>query len=349
VQRGNGQTVELLARNHRQRPALLLSKGSIYVGFGTRRKEELIRYHGWMLRYDAQSFELKGVWNPTPDRDRPGQGGGIWGAAPAADDDGNVYFATGNGRADHAGGQYGNSIVGLSPDNGLSLLGAFTPYDPERKLEIQDVDLGSGGLAVLPRTGQVVGGGKTGILYLASIPRVEKQQEFQAFSNIYDPTFVNDSYWAGGPHLHGTPVFWQGPDKSFAYVYHWSENDRLKAFKYRWDTNRLEPENPIVGEVEAAGSDTPDEAVMPGGMLSLSANGNTNGIVWAVLPEASRDPESSEHKGTVYAFDAVTLQTLWQEAIPSIPKWMPATVSDGKLFVPTSTELVFVYELGKTW
>ncbi len=301
------------------------------------------------MRYDAKSFEQKGIWNATPARDKPGQGGGIWGAAPAADDSGNIYFATGNGHADLAAGQFGNALVGLSPEGGLSLLGAFTPHDPERRLEIFDVDLGSGGLAVLPRTGQVVGGGKTGILYLASTSRVEKLQEFQAFTNQYDPDFVNDSYWAGGPHLHGTPVFWQGPDKDFAYLYHWSESDHLKAFKYRWDTGRLEPENPIIGEVVALGSETPDEAIMPGGMLSLSANTDQDGVIWAAIPDEGNDPESGQHKGMVYAFDAQTLQTLWSTKIPSIPKWMPPTVADGKVFMPTSTEMIYVYELGKAW
>lgn len=350
VPRANGETLSFLARNHRQRPALLMVNGSIYVAFGTRRKEELIEYHGWMMRYDAKTFALQGVFNSTPDRDRPGQGGGIWGAAPAADSQGNVYFATGNGRADHAAGSYGNSIVALSPDNGLSLLGAFTPDDPQRRLEINDVDLGSGGLAFLPGANQVVGGGKTGILYLVGVPQVEKVQEFQAFINQYDPEFVVDSYWAGGPHLHGTPVFWQGPDRSFAYLYHWSESDHLKAYRYRWDTQRLEPEDPVVSILIAAGAPTPDQAIMPGGMLSLSADGDRNGIVWANIPEEDQiDHESGERRGLFYAFDALTLQELWHTQIPSIPKWMPPTVADGRVIVPTSSETIFVYTLGAAW
>jgi outer membrane protein assembly factor BamB len=349
VTRANGQPLAFLARNHRQRPALLLVNGSIYVAFGTRRKEELIEYHGWVMRYDAKTFALQGVFNSTPDRDRPGQGGGVWGAAPAADSKGNVYFVTGNALADHAAGSYGNSIVALSPENGLSVLGAFTPHDPERRLEHNDVDLGSGGVAVLPGARQVVGGGKTGILYLVGVPQVEKLQEFQAFINQYDPDFEVDSYWAGGPHLHGTPVFWQGPDRSFAYLYHWSESDHLKAFRYRWDTERLEPENPVVSRIIAAGAPTPDEAIMPGGQLSLSADGDQNGIVWANIPEEDHDHESGQHRGLFYAFDAVTLQELWHTQIPSIPKWMPPTVADGRVIVPTSSELVFVYTLGPAW
>jgi outer membrane protein assembly factor BamB len=347
VPRGNGKTLSFLARNHRQRPALLLANGSIYVAFGTRSKEHMIEYHGWMMRYDARSFDLQNVWCATPDRAQLGQGGGIWGAAPAADSAGNIFLATGNALADHAAGSYGNSIVGLTPD--LNVLGAFTPIDPDRRLEIFDVDLGSGGVVVIPRANQIVGGGKTGILYLLDKERVEKLQEFQAFINVYDPGFVVDSSWAGGPHLHGSPVVWQGPDKSFATVYHWSENDALKAFKYRWDTDRLEPESAIVGEVLTP-EGTEDKPIMPGGMISLTANGKENGIIWASVPAShEHDPESGELKGLLLAFDAVTLQKLWETNIPSIPKWMPPTVSDGKVFMPTSSETVLVYELGPAW
>jgi outer membrane protein assembly factor BamB len=350
VPRTSGATLAFLARNHRQRPALLLSKGSLYIGFGTRSKENLIEYHGWLFRYDAKTFERQAIWNATPDRNKPGQGGGIWGAAPAADGDGNVFFATGNALANLAGGSYGNAIVGLKPENGLSLLGAFTPEDPERRLEIFDVDLGSAGLMLIPGARQAVGGGKTGVLYLVDTTKVERVQEFQAFINQHDPDFVVDSYWAGGPHLHGAPVFWQGPDPKFAYVYHWSEYDFLKAFRYRWSDKRLEAEDPIVGDVLAVNGADRDEPVMPGGMISLSANGNADGIIWASIPEtATRDPRFGEFPGRLIAFDAQTLSMIWDTSFPSIPKWMPPTVSDGKVFLPTSSNRIFVYELGPAW
>ena len=45
----------------------------------------------------------------------------------------------------------------------------------------------------------------------------------------YDPTAPVDSDWEGGPHLHGTPAYWRGPDVEFAYVYAWGEQDYLRA------------------------------------------------------------------------------------------------------------------------
>ncbi len=206
------------------------------------------------------------------------------------------------------------------------------------------------GLVVIPGARQAVGGGKTGILYLVDTGKIEKLQDFQAFINEYNPQFVVDSYWAGGPHLHGSPVFWQGPDTTFAYVYHWSENDYLKAFKYSRSTLRLESDDPIIGDLLAAGSADPDQAVMPGGMISLSANGNRDGILWASIPDTGqRDPGWGELRGRLLAIDAVTLKKIWDTPVPTIPKFMPPTVSDGKVFMPTSSNVVFVYGLGPAW
>ena len=46
--------------------------------------------------------------------------------------------------------------------------------------------------------------------------------------------------------------------------------------------------------------------------------------------------EVRDNTVALYAFDAMTLQVLWNTQFPSIPKWMPPTIADGKVFMPTS-------------
>jgi hypothetical protein len=91
------------------------------------------------------------------------------------------------------------------------------------------VDLASAGAMVIPGTDRLVGGGKTGILYLLDRGAMTEAQEFQALINAYDPTAAVDANWLHGPHMHGWPSWWKGADPSFSYDYHWAEKDHLKA------------------------------------------------------------------------------------------------------------------------
>ena len=100
--------------------------------------------------------------------------GGIWqsGNGPAADPEGNLYVMTGNGlfETNH---QYSDSFVKLSPD--LKVLDWFTPWN-YKKLNDLDLDLGSAGPMLLPKSDQLVGGGKQGWLYLLSQTNLGKLQ-----------------------------------------------------------------------------------------------------------------------------------------------------------------------------
>ncbi len=79
--------------NHLQRPALLLSNGTVYVGFGSHGDHNT--YQGWMMGYDATTLAQKFVWSSTDPTSGNNQGA-IWqgGGGPAADSAGNVYLET---------------------------------------------------------------------------------------------------------------------------------------------------------------------------------------------------------------------------------------------------------------
>ncbi len=138
------------------RPGLLLHNGILYAAFGSYADEG--PYHGWVLAYDAKSLRQVGAFCTTPDTADSGQGG-IWqsGMGLAADSDGYIYFATGNGafNADTPNGRsYGDSVVKLRQD--LRVSDYFTPCNQAnlngKELDGTDVDadLGSGGVMLVP-------------------------------------------------------------------------------------------------------------------------------------------------------------------------------------------------------
>lgn len=49
---------------------------------------------------------------------------------------------------------------------------------------------------------------------------------------------------------------------------------------------------------------------MPGGFLSISANGNQNGLLWATTP-LSQDAFVQVVRGSLRVFDSNTLEQLW--------------------------------------
>jgi len=346
--------VDFCAIDQWQRAGLLLTRDPrdrsikyLYIAFGSRWLEGLQNYHGWVMRYGAQTFTQQGVFCTTPNRRGLSEGAGIWqgGAGLAADDEGNAYFTTGNSSSDP--GSFGDSIVKLTPVRdrlgrySLSAI-AFDAQadDPTHAIfwRQHDIDLGSGGVMLIPDSRHLVGGGKTGVFYLLDYQTsMQKLQSFNAFSNTYEPEDTNRyADWMGGPHLHGAPTYWQ--TDRYSFIYHWAENDYLKRFIYDRTTGRI-VEDPYLGPIRALQC-LPSSCLMPGGMISLSGNGTRDGILWATLPVDST-------RGRLLAFDAVNLELLWQTPLPSIAHFVPPTIADGKVFVATAGGQLLVYELNQ--
>ena len=80
-------------------------------------------------------------------------------------------------------------------------------------------------------------------------------------------------------HIHGAPVIWEN-SKGETVAFVWSEKDFLRALRFNGKTFDAKPiTTSVYGFPE-------DELRMPGGILTLSANGDQAGtaIVWASHP-----------------------------------------------------------------
>lgn len=261
------------------RAALLLSKGRVYLSWAS--ACDVGPYHGWVMAYDARTLRQKAVFNDSPDADD----GGIWESDTgiAADDDGNVYVATGNGRFDVAKGgrDYGDSLVKLSGVD-LRVLDYFTPYNADR-LNAEDNDLGSGGPMLTPQQSgghahEVIVGGKAPLLYVVDRDRMghfNPENNGQAVQTV--PT-------RGG--IFGAAAYWNHQ------VFLMSDADALRAYEMKGGKLVFKSASNFTFRDHAA---TPE----------ISANGEMDGIAWVV---SSKGWNSDDRTAVLHAADASDLK-----------------------------------------
>lgn len=266
---------DLLHENPRS--ALLLSRGRVYLSWGS--SCDVSPYHGFVMAFDARTLERLAVFNVTP----TGQMGAVWQghAGIAADSAGQVFVATANGSydADKPGGSnYSNSVVRLSPS--LQVQDFFTPFN-QQELNDQDNDLGGGGPVLLPdRPGHrrlAVVGGKGGGLYVLNR---ESLGHFHAGDNRHAIQVIPT---AGS--VFGAPATWNGR------VYLWGSDDVLRSFAIVGDSLRE------IGQGKV-------QFIDPGSTPTVSAEGDRNGIVWAITSKGWRSPD---RPAVLYAFDAANV------------------------------------------
>lgn len=254
------------------RTALLFSNGTVYMGSAS--LGDAGPYHGWILGYSAATgtLEQTGVFITSPNGSR----GGVWqdGAGLSADTEGNIYFSTGNGTfdVDTGGSDYGVSVLELTPNpvtGALSVASYFTPYD-QAKLNKYDWDLSSAGVTILPdQPGTyphlAIAGGKEGTIYVLNR---DSMGGYNASSNAQIPQNIVGAIRGSQP---GEPIdgFWNEPAYWNGYVYIFGMEDVLKVFQLT--NGQLSTTAVNQGTLQM-------RAPMP----VISANGNTNAIIWAL-------------------------------------------------------------------
>jgi hypothetical protein len=293
-----------------QRPALFLSGGNVYIGYSSHCDKE--PYHGFLLGYDAASLKQVGVVNTSPG----GEGASIWqsGQAPAVDGQGNIYFVTGNGSWNGTT-QFSESFMKLDPK--LHMVDWFTPTN-HFQLDKDDNDLDSSGATLIPGTHLVVGGGKEGVLYLIDTEHLghlgdeHAAQHFQITSS----------------HLHSV-VYWKSA-KNGELLYLWGQRDKARVYKF--SDGKLD-ETPVMTRPER-------NEGHPGAMLSLSANGDRDGILWAAI-HAIGDSWDRSQPGVLHAYDADDINhELWnslenpqRDDCKNYSKMAPPTVANGRVYL----------------
>ena len=279
------------------RPGLLLQNGHVVIAWTSHC--DIGPYHGWVMSYGASTLAQEAVFNSSP---KGGQGG-IWmsGDGVAADSNGNLYFATGNGTYDGAAqSNYGDSIVKLSGPNGgiFKVADWFTPHN-QASLNGGDTDLGSGGVLLLPNLPAgsphphlLVQMGKEGTMYLIDRDKMGKYcagcgsnpQIVQEIPGASAGIWGSPAYWNGS-------VYWGGGKEG-------NNPDSLKAFSFNAHNSGLLSTSPTSQSQQPFRYSTAAPVI--------SSNGKSNGILWIL--------DNSTYKASccqvLYAFDATNLATM---------------------------------------
>ncbi len=325
---------------YEERAALLLSNGVIYTSWTSHC--DFSPYTGWIIAYSQASLAQTAVLNVAPNGTGSGfasAGPAIWmsGGGPAADAAGNVYLLTGNGAfettLDGGGfpnkGDYGNSFLRLSSAGGALAVADYFAMSNEVAESQADLDLGSGGALLLPDMTDsgnttrhlVVGGGKDGNIYLLERGSMGK---FNALSN-------NSQIWQQLTHVLGdgnSGGVWSTPAYFNGRLYYGPAGRQLQA--YTFTSARLSG---------SAASRSSTSFTYPGTAPAVSANGTSNGIVWA---------HENTNPAVLHAYDATNLaRELYnssqaaggRDQFGAGNKFITPMIADGKVFVGTTNSV----------
>ena len=329
----SGGTVSFNPNTNRQRVALLLENGKVYVGFSS--FCDVGAYHGWILgySYSTTAFTLANAYDDTPN----GSDGGIWsgsGGGVVGDPSGNVYYTSGNGTfdANTGGPDYGDSFVKLN--GSLQVQDYFSPFN-QQCLNQGDGDLGAGGLLMIPSANVVMSAGKEGRPYVVSTTSMGGFTAAPGGLNCgsVGSTTIDKIQQELPPgtvgSLFSTPALWTGPG-GVQDVYWTQVNGPTRAFT--WSGGKLST---------AATSSSSGN----GGDPIVSSNGTTagTGIVW-----------DQDYGGELHAYDPTNLaHEFWnsgmnssRDGLPGEVKYATPTVANGEVFVGLPAGLAIFGLLG---
>jgi hypothetical protein len=219
---------------------------------------------------------------------------------------------------------YGMSMMRISTAGGLEVQDYFAPWN-QATLSNEDMDLGSGGVLLLPKQSgahpnEAVAADKEGKIFLVDR---DNMGGFDSQKNDIVQTLKTSAQG-----YFSTPAFWQQT------IYYAGVNDSLCAYAV---TNGKLSTSPISKTAFAFGPS--------GATPSISANNNKAGIVWLIKVQPGQ-------AAILYAYDAKDLTNELYDSTQAGSRdqagigvrYTVPTIANGKVYIGTQTE-VDVYGL----
>jgi len=343
---------QFVPQHQMQRPALTLTpytgtaQGVVYVPFGQDR--------GWIFAFDASTLQLLAVFCSAPNVTLSGKGlSGFWGSggAVAADVNGILYAATADGVFDAStgGSDYGDTVIklGLSFDStsglySFQVLDYFSPSDQSCRYQNDD-DLGSGSPMLLPpqlgaQSNLLLMAGKgypcdgtISPVYLIDADNLG-QSSGTTIQTIDGP---QGGYWSGG-------AYWQSATTTYVYYAGLNSETSAPAGDYLREFTMV---GGIFSPSTAAAQSS--QKLTIGATPSISASGNTNGILWAIERQDLLSAKPGSKSAVLFAWDATNVgKQLYSSTVNSVRdkagagvKFVVPTIANGKVYVGTQTEI----------
>jgi hypothetical protein len=311
----SGGVIKFDPLNHNQRSGLVINNDAVIIAWGS--FSDWGVYHGWLMAYGLNDLQQRAVLNTSPqfqaqdDANGPADHGGgaaIWqgGAAPSIDANGNIYLvgADGSTNSQSGGKNHGDSVLRIKyTGSDLQVTDWFSPSNAAC-LDLADMEIGSGGVALLPGGQLGVSINKEGRLYLLNLAQLggfnpagdtQIPQAFMVGSNeCFDglgPEFAEGPNWQ---RLYGNVSFFNNN------LYVAPANDTLKQFAF--DGAKFNP---------TPAAQSPTATGLRGGNTVVSSNGNNNGIVWMY-------EKTAQGRGVLHAYDATNIShELWNSGMNS--------------------------------
>ena len=319
--------------HQKNRPGLLLVNGVLYAGFGSNGCND--SNTGWILAYDVAPgdpsyLQQLGAFDTSPDIGLTS----IWqtGNGLAADEAGNIFASTAessNYDVPSGGQSFSNSVLELTapPWSPQDQSGAnpqpsqyFTPSNVAF-LNSHDQDVSSVGPLVLPDQSpgpiacsqnpchEVIASGKSKTVYVLD------RDNMGGYWSGGDSQILQEFALTGGAgELMASPAYWNGT------VYFSPDGAPIQAFQV---TNGL-----LVPSIQT------NKKYVGAHAPSISANGNTNGVLW-LLSGNNLD-----------ALDALSLDLLYssgqagaRDKFPKPAHFATQTVANGRVYVGTQSSL----------
>jgi hypothetical protein len=255
------------------------------------------------------------------------------------------------------GPDYSESVLKIKPaapsssgDPGVStVVDSFTPYT-FRTLDSNDTDLGSGAVLLLPdmpgkHPHLAVETGKSGEIYL-----LDRDNMGGVNPNGTGPDNVYQEAKLGPQGIWSSPIYWNNA------LYYQGASDVMRMIPLVYDfasqsIKLLTDSNGNAVDLSVS----KDTFGYPGGHPSLSANGDQNGIIWAIQydgyptqsPAVLHAYNASDLSQEIYRSDIFTSSNLGQgyggpnkrDTASGAAKFVSPTIANGHVYVPAEYEL----------